>query len=226
MWTKPARQPKRTESGNQREQNVGRVKRDLGDVLEDRQQQRQIAGVERRMRMSPHVHDSAHECIARMRGMQRIDLRVLRSVEIVDVVALNRLIQEGKPQSQYEQRDDNEFPAQDIKIAKCIFVGSRQFRLLTSTGRALRQADEARPRSIEDLILETLSYGILRSTSSKKFRSTETRLMASCSSRASGCGAITILLPSGDASKFWKRSRYSAGVGAQVLSCSVINESP
>jgi len=54
------------------------------------------------VRVSPHVHDSAHECITRMRGMQGIDLRVLGSVEIINVVALNRLIQEGEPQSQYE----------------------------------------------------------------------------------------------------------------------------
>ncbi len=79
------------------------------------------------MRMSPDVHHSAHECITRMCGMKRIDLRMLRPVEIVHVVALNRLIQEGTPQSQYEQRDDNKFPAQDIKIAECI-LRLREFR--------------------------------------------------------------------------------------------------
>ena len=73
------------------------------------------------MRMSPHVHDSAHERVARMRGMQWIDLRVLRSIDIVDVVTLNGLIQERKPQRQHEERDDDNFPAQNIKIPKCVF---------------------------------------------------------------------------------------------------------
>src|SRR5258708_32327679 len=118
MRTEPARQAERAKSRNQREQNIRRMKRRFRDVLEDRQQQPQIPGVERRMWMPPHFHDSAHERILRMRGMQGIDLRVLRPVKIVDVVALNRLIQEGKPQNQYEQRNDNKFPAQNIKIAK------------------------------------------------------------------------------------------------------------
>src|SRR5260370_42517327 len=98
MRTEPARQPERAKSRNQREENVHRMKRRFRDVLEDRQQQPQIPGVERWMWMPPHIHNSAHECILRMRGMPGIDLRVLRPVEIVDVVALNGLIQEGKPQ--------------------------------------------------------------------------------------------------------------------------------
>jgi hypothetical protein len=42
--------------------------------------------------------------------MQRLDLGVLGFCEIVDIVALNRLIEKRKPQGEYEQRDDQQVP--------------------------------------------------------------------------------------------------------------------
>lgn len=69
------------------------------------------------MRMPAHIHCPAQENIAGVRRMQRIDLRVLRAIEIVDVVALDGLIEEGESQDQDEQCNDEKFPAQKIKIA-------------------------------------------------------------------------------------------------------------
>src|SRR5277367_3257109 len=69
------------------------------------------------------------------------------------------------------------------------------------------------------------TYGILRWISSKKFMSTVKRLTASRSSRLSGCGAITIRLPSGEASKFGNKSKYRGGVGDQTRNGSGRTES-
>ena len=66
--------------------------------------------------MSTHVDHLAEKQVARVRGMQRIYLSMLRAIEIVDVVALNGLIQEKQPQGQDEERDDEQFPTQEFKI--------------------------------------------------------------------------------------------------------------
>jgi len=92
------------------------MKRDFTDVPKDGEQEREEPGIERRMWMPAHVHHLTKKEIACVRGMQRIDLRVLRPVQIVDVVALDRLVEKRQPQSQDQQRDDEEFPAQEIKI--------------------------------------------------------------------------------------------------------------
>jgi hypothetical protein len=47
-----------------------------------------------------------------MQRMQRINLGVLRAVKIIDIVALNGLIEEGKSKGQDNQHDDEKFPAQ------------------------------------------------------------------------------------------------------------------
>ena len=48
--------------------------------------------------MPAHVHQVALKKILRMRRMQRLDLRVLRAVQVIGVVPLNRLIQKRKAQ--------------------------------------------------------------------------------------------------------------------------------
>ena len=67
--------------------------------------------------MAAHVHHLAQKCVARVGGMQRIDLRVLGRVEIIYIVALDGLIEKGQPQGQDEQDNDKQFPPQEIKIA-------------------------------------------------------------------------------------------------------------
>ena len=52
--------------------------------------------------------------------MQRLDLRVLGFGQIVNVVALHGLVEERQPQSQNEQRDDDQFTAQENNIAGLI----------------------------------------------------------------------------------------------------------
>ena len=52
------------------------------------------------MRMAPHVHQVSQEYVANMVGMGRIDLGVLGAGEVVDIVALDGLVQERRPQQQ------------------------------------------------------------------------------------------------------------------------------
>ena len=88
------------------------MERDLMNVLENREQQAEIPGVQRRMRMAAHIHHLAQENVADVQRMERVDLRVLSAVKIVDIVALNGLIEERKPEGQNEKYNDDEFPAQ------------------------------------------------------------------------------------------------------------------
>ena len=48
------------------------------------------------MRMPAHIGQLASEDVAGVLGMQRIDLRVLRAIKIVKIVALNGLMQKRK----------------------------------------------------------------------------------------------------------------------------------
>ena len=81
-------------------------------LLENAQQQAEIPAVQRRMGMAAHFHHLAKENVAGVQRMERIDLRMLSAVEIVDIVALNGLIKKRQPQDQDEQRNDEKFPAQ------------------------------------------------------------------------------------------------------------------
>jgi len=74
------------------------MERDFPDVADCRQQQAQEPNVEWRMRVTLHVHELSQEYIADVSRMGRIDLGMFGSGEIVDVVALDGLVQEGRPQ--------------------------------------------------------------------------------------------------------------------------------
>src|SRR5258708_7868162 len=79
-------------------------------VAENRERRGENPGVQRRMRVTSHVHGIALENIASVIGMQRIDLRVLGSVEIIRIVTLDRLVEKGQAQ-QEDKRDDSESAA-------------------------------------------------------------------------------------------------------------------
>lgn len=83
------------------------MKRNFANILENGQEQAQAPGIQGRMRLAAHVDHAAQERSERVVGMQRLDLRVLGFGQIVDVVALNGLVQKRQPQSQNEQRDDD-----------------------------------------------------------------------------------------------------------------------
>jgi glutamate/tyrosine decarboxylase-like PLP-dependent enzyme len=68
------------------------MKRDLVHVAHGRQQNREDPRIHRAMRMPAHVHHVARKHIARIQGMQRIDLGVFGAVEVIDVVALDWLV--------------------------------------------------------------------------------------------------------------------------------------
>ena len=74
----------------------------LIDISEDGQQTSQKPGVQRWMRVSAHVDHPPQKGVLRMIRMQRIDLCMLGSVKVVDIVALNRLTEEWKAHRQHE----------------------------------------------------------------------------------------------------------------------------
>ena len=93
------------------------MERDFVDVLEQRQQQPEIPGVQRRMRLAAHVHHAAQKRVLGVFGMQRLDLRVLGFGQIVNVVASDGLVEEWQAQRQHQQGDKDQIAAQEIKIA-------------------------------------------------------------------------------------------------------------
>ena len=64
------------------------------------------------MRMAPHVHHLAQKNVAGVHWMQWIDLRVLGAIEVINIVALDSLVEKWEPQGEDKQRDDEKFPAQ------------------------------------------------------------------------------------------------------------------
>ena len=66
--------------------------------------------------MTAHVHHLSEECVARMVRMQRIDLGVLRAVQVIHVVALQGLVQKGDAKAEDQQADEQELLAQHIKV--------------------------------------------------------------------------------------------------------------
>jgi hypothetical protein len=59
--------------------------------------------------MTSHVHETALEDVAGVSGMQRIDLGVFGTLQIVEIVALNRLVQKREPESENEGEDNDSF---------------------------------------------------------------------------------------------------------------------
>ena len=59
------------------------------------------------MRVALHRHDLTQEDIAGVVGMQRINLRMLRSRQVINVVALNGLVEKRDAQEE-RNRDDEE----------------------------------------------------------------------------------------------------------------------
>src|ERR1700681_4599505 len=81
------------------------MKPDFGNTAENSQQRRQNPCVQRRMRKAAHVDQVALKNVSCVVGMQRIDLGMPGAIQIVRIVALNRLAQEGKTQQEHN-RDD------------------------------------------------------------------------------------------------------------------------
>ncbi len=60
------------------------------------------------MRMAAHVHELALKHVARVARMRRIDERVLRSIDVVRVVALNSLVQKRQADEEDESEDEDQ----------------------------------------------------------------------------------------------------------------------
>src|SRR5690349_3514357 len=97
--------------------------------------------------MPAHIHDLAHERVAGMRWMQRLYLRVLSAIEIIDIVALNRLIQERQAQGQHQQRDDEPIPAQSSRCITRACLGFPTTRNVQPTTLMLWPSRPASPPS-------------------------------------------------------------------------------
>src|SRR5262245_47348236 len=98
MRRKALRQGPHRDGGYHREHDVGGMEWGFAYVAYYGQQQSEKPDIERRMRVAPHVHEISEEYVADVVGMAWIDLGVLGAGQVVDVVALDRLVQEGRPQ--------------------------------------------------------------------------------------------------------------------------------
>ena len=81
------------------------MKRYFANIAKQRQQAAENPSVERRMRMSLHgdpITQQEKSCVV---WMGRVNLRVLRSGQVVDVVALDRVVQEGDAQQNDEGKN-------------------------------------------------------------------------------------------------------------------------
>jgi hypothetical protein len=107
-----ARERERANGGDEREQKVGGVKRNLRNAVAQRKQQREKPRVERRMRLAAHIDIAAHEDVLGVLRMQRLDLRVGGFGQIKDIVPLQSLVEERQAQGEDDQRNENKLAAQ------------------------------------------------------------------------------------------------------------------
>ena len=78
------------------------------NVPKEGQQQTEKPDVQRRVRMAPHLDHIAQEDIPRVIRVRRVNLRVLSPVQVINVVALNCLVQKRQTQREYEQDYERE----------------------------------------------------------------------------------------------------------------------
>jgi hypothetical protein len=107
----------------------------LVDIPEQSEQQAQKPRVERRVRMALHFHHLAQEHVTGMRGMQRVNLCMLGASQIVNVVALNRLIEERRAQEE-DQDEQKEQAARHYLSGRQRRIGLRA--AVTSSTRLVR----------------------------------------------------------------------------------------
>ncbi len=82
------------------------MKRNYADIADDCEQRPQEPGVERRMRVTLHVDEVTLKHVLHMHRVSRLDLGVLRAVQIVKVVTLNRLVEKQRAHQQdHRQRE-------------------------------------------------------------------------------------------------------------------------
>ena len=63
------------------------------------------------MRVALHANHAPLKRVVSVIGMQRIDLRVLGAVKIVEIVALDGLIEKRRPQRDHRQQHHQNLPA-------------------------------------------------------------------------------------------------------------------
>ena len=84
------------------------MERHFAHIAKYREQRGEKPDIERRVRMPTHVHHVAEKNITSVVRMQRLNLRVLRAVKIIDIVALNRLVEKRQAQRQHQQDDQRD----------------------------------------------------------------------------------------------------------------------
>src|SRR5579863_4000450 len=115
------------------------MQRNLFHVSKHGQQSAENPRIQGRMRLAAHVHHVAAEDIVSVIGMQRVDLRVLRAVEIVKIVALNGLMKKWQAQSQNQNNDNERLPNHSTgmpgsRVQTCVLGRSRS-RSASCSGR-------------------------------------------------------------------------------------------
>ena len=114
MWAEAPGERPHPQGRDQRERYVCRMEGTLAYVPEERQQPCQAPDVEWGVRMSLHGQLIALEDVARVIGVSGIDLRVLGPRQVVNIIALDSLSQEGQADQENRGDDEKELPAHEL----------------------------------------------------------------------------------------------------------------
>lgn len=82
------------------------MKCDLVHVSKNPKQQSEVPDIERWMGMALHGDHFSVECKVNVLGVERLNQRMLRTNEVVHVIALNCLMEERQPQQQHGDDDE------------------------------------------------------------------------------------------------------------------------
>ena len=118
------------------------MERRLAHIAQEGQQSAEDPGVERGMGLPAHVHQIPKEEIARVSRMEGIDLGMLSAVEVVEIVALNGLMEKRQTEDEYEGEDQKKLlhhwtgtPGWSVQTSVC---GRSRMSSANCSGRPVR----------------------------------------------------------------------------------------
>ncbi len=88
------------------------------------------------MRVAPHVDRAALKNVASVSRMKRLDLGVLGAFQIVEIVALDRLVQKRKTERQNQRYDDDRFNGKAASGVQARKIGSTAFACASRSRRS------------------------------------------------------------------------------------------
>src|ERR1700734_3049504 len=93
---------------DERKQNICGMEGHFADIAHYGQQQAEEPRIEGRVRKAPQIHRIAEKNVADVTGMYRIDLRMLCARQVVNVVALDGLVEKWQADEQHHRHDDRQ----------------------------------------------------------------------------------------------------------------------